>query len=113
MSIHVCKCHHKFDREAVGREEYHLRYPGMSKEEAQDIADRINAGCLLPLSAKEPLDGVLCGEEAQEEPSTWQKMPKEPFNEALDILKSVRDGDIDNCHAYRLLIDAASLLVHE
>ena len=40
MSIHVCKCDHN------GRTEYHLRYPGMSKDEAQWIADEINGGAL-------------------------------------------------------------------
>jgi hypothetical protein len=40
MSIHVCKCEHK------GRTEYHLRYPGMTEDEAQEIADKINAGYL-------------------------------------------------------------------
>ena len=42
MSIHVCKCTHN------GREEYHLRYPGMTEAEAQELADRINAGWLRP-----------------------------------------------------------------
>lgn len=40
MSIHVCKCMHR------GREEWHLRYPGMTQEEAQWLADRINAEAL-------------------------------------------------------------------
>ena len=40
MSIHVCKCAHN------GREEYHLRYPGMTEAEAQELADRINGGWL-------------------------------------------------------------------
>lgn len=40
MSIHVCKCEYN------GREEFHLRYPGMSLSEAQHIADLINAGAL-------------------------------------------------------------------
>lgn len=42
MSIHVCKCIYN------GREEYHLRYPGMTEAEAQDLADRINGGGLQP-----------------------------------------------------------------
>ena len=40
MSIHVCECVHN------GRDEYHLRYPGMSKAAAQEIADKINGGAL-------------------------------------------------------------------
>lgn len=36
MSIHVCKCIHN------GREEYHLRYPGMSERAAMELADTIN-----------------------------------------------------------------------
>jgi hypothetical protein len=46
MSIHVCKCVHN------GREEFHLRYPGMSKEAAQNIADSINSG---KLTQQEPV----------------------------------------------------------
>jgi len=38
MSIHVCRCEHN------NRTEYHLRYPGMTQEEAQALADRINGG---------------------------------------------------------------------
>jgi len=41
MSIHVCKCKYK------GEVEYHLRYPGLTEKEAQDIADLINSGALL------------------------------------------------------------------
>lgn len=40
MSIHVCKC------EFNGHEEFHLRYPGMTRSQAQHIADLINAGAL-------------------------------------------------------------------
>lgn len=40
MSIHVCECEHN------GRTEYHLRYPGMSEQSAQNIADKINSGAL-------------------------------------------------------------------
>ena len=41
MSIHVCKCEHN------GRTDYHLRYPGMTQDEAQALADRINGGELV------------------------------------------------------------------
>ena len=40
MSIHVVKCVHR------GNVEYHLRYPGMTEEQAQAIADQINGGVL-------------------------------------------------------------------
>ena len=40
MSIHVCKCFHN------GNVEYHLRYPGMSEDAAQNLADLLNAGYL-------------------------------------------------------------------
>ena len=40
MSIHVCKCTHGVNIE------YHLRYPGMTEEEAQSLADKINGGWL-------------------------------------------------------------------
>lgn len=36
MSIHVCRCVHN------GREEYHLRYPGITEREAQELAADIN-----------------------------------------------------------------------
>ena len=37
----------------------------------------------------------------------WQLVPVEPFDEALDILKRVRDGELGNCVAYRMLLAAA------
>ena len=40
MSVHVCKCEHN------GRTEFHLRYPGLTEKQAQDIADKINSGML-------------------------------------------------------------------
>ena len=40
MSVHVCPCMHH------GAVEWHLRYPGMSQEAAQGIADKINSGML-------------------------------------------------------------------
>ena len=40
MSIHVCKCNH------CAKDEYHLRYPGLSQEQAQSIANKINRGDL-------------------------------------------------------------------
>jgi len=36
MSIHICKCIHN------GKEEYHLRYPGMTEKEALELASAIN-----------------------------------------------------------------------
>jgi hypothetical protein len=36
MSFHVCKCGN----------EYHLRYPGITEEESQAVADKINSGAL-------------------------------------------------------------------
>lgn len=36
MSVHVRKC----------GDEWHIRYPGWTKEEAQWVADRINTGAL-------------------------------------------------------------------
>ncbi len=44
MSVHVC----------FSDGEYHLRYPGMSQEEAQELADRINAGGLLDPNQQPP-----------------------------------------------------------
>lgn len=40
MSMHVCKCARD------GKVEYHLRYPGLTEAQAQEIANKINAGCL-------------------------------------------------------------------
>lgn len=48
MSIHVCKCIYG------GKEEYHLRYPGLSEKQAQLIADKINAGCLYSAESSKP-----------------------------------------------------------
>lgn len=48
MSIHVCKCQHN------GREEYHIRYPGMTEAAAQELADKINGGWL-----REPKESKL------------------------------------------------------
>lgn len=44
MSIHVCKCIHN------GREEHHLRYPGMTEAAAQELADQINSGALTEVA---------------------------------------------------------------
>lgn len=55
MSIHVCKCVHN------GREEYHLRYPGMDEAQAQALADKINGGYLEKAFLKllEEYEGVM------------------------------------------------------
>ena len=57
MSIHVCKCIRK------GYEEYHLRYPGMTENEAQEIADKINAGML---DQQKSLDWIELRKKAEE-----------------------------------------------
>jgi hypothetical protein len=41
MSVHVCEC-----KTAGKPDEYHIRYPGWTQGQAQDVADRINAGLL-------------------------------------------------------------------
>lgn len=41
MSIHVVSCLYK------GRPEFHLRYPGLTDEQAQLLANKINAGVYL------------------------------------------------------------------
>jgi hypothetical protein len=57
MSIHVCKCKHN------GITEFHLRYPGMSEEAAQELADKINGGKLeggaLPDAASVKLESII------------------------------------------------------
>lgn len=55
MSIHVCKCTHN------GREEWHLRYPGLSQEDAQRLADRINGGALSNVQPKGMPTNALAG----------------------------------------------------
>ncbi len=63
MSIHVCKC----DRN--GREEYHLRYPGWTEEDAQDLADKINAGWLRPPETKrDTVEGLAVSQNQKETP---------------------------------------------
>lgn len=41
MSVHVCECEHN------GRTEYHIRYPGLTRQDAQALADNINSGQLV------------------------------------------------------------------
>jgi hypothetical protein len=61
MSIHVCQCVHN------GKVEYHLRYPGMTREEAQELADKINAGGLGdPKKLKVPDSSLI-------DDATWLK----------------------------------------
>ena len=52
MSIHVCKCTRN------GREEYHLRYPGMTEAAAHELADRINGGWLRPPEKPKGMKGL-------------------------------------------------------
>lgn len=40
MSVHVCQCQYR------GHAEWHLRYPGLSEQNAQLVADAINGGVL-------------------------------------------------------------------
>jgi hypothetical protein len=57
MSIHVCECKHN------GITEFHLRYPGMSLDAAQELADKINGGKLeggaLPDAAVVKLEEII------------------------------------------------------
>lgn len=46
---------------------------------------------------------------ARQVPPDCVVVPREPFNEALDILKRVRDGELGNCLAYRMLIAAGEV----
>ena len=46
---------------------------------------------------------------ARQVPPDCVVVPREPFNEALDILKRVRDGELGNCLAYRKLTEVAIL----
>ena len=94
MSIHVKACTHN------GKEEYHLRYPGMSKEAAQEIADRINGGALckrqMPLTDKEKLDkieAILFGidkTENESEAGWWETSTGAHFGETkLNEIRAV------------------------
>ena len=52
MSVHVCAVAYN------GKQEYHIRYPGWSRDNAQALADKINGGYL---SGQEPLlRRILC-----------------------------------------------------
>lgn len=46
MSVHVCKCVHN------GVEEFHLRYPGMTEQAAQELADKVNSGALDSIASE-------------------------------------------------------------
>ena len=66
MSIHVCQCTHN------GKVEYHLRYPGMTREEAQSLADKINGGGLGdPKGLKIPDNKLMDANRISDE--TWMK----------------------------------------
>jgi hypothetical protein len=74
MSFHVCQCNHN------GHVEHHLRYPGMSSQEAQEIADKINSGMLRqakPIDFITPFkdgildEGIQPGESIAESANNW------------------------------------------
>lgn len=51
--MQVCKCHR------TGYEdEYHIRYQGLTKEEAQEIASAINSGALAVWREMRRLDSI-------------------------------------------------------
>lgn len=71
MSVHVCKCEHN------GRTEYHIRYPGLTQQAAQALADNINSGQLV--GADHPLrtgqhGGHSCTEKLREELDITDKL---------------------------------------
>ncbi len=80
MSIHVCKCTHN------GRTAYHLRYPGMSKKNAQAIADMINAGALDTYRV------VKKEHQKKEEDSTYTK----PTTNKKADMKYIVYSDVEN-----------------
>jgi hypothetical protein len=102
MSIHVCKCVHN------GREEFHLRYPGLSESEAQALADKINAGQLdqpaaqaVPVSTLERLRQALKfyadGDHfTKHQPDVWDTVSGEPANfwEDENATATVEDGSV-------------------
>jgi hypothetical protein len=78
MSVHVCRCVHN------GREEFHIRYPGMTERQALNLADDINGGKFAA--------------------------PPVPESEALGLLKQLRAWDMMDASAdgpyWRTRIDA-------
>ncbi len=55
MSMHVCKCQRN------GKDEWHIRYPGLTEQEAQEIANAINGGAVTLYRRQRKLveDGLL------------------------------------------------------
>lgn len=54
MSIHACMCNRN------GRTEWHLRYPGMTEREAQNLVDRINGSMLTVNTSREKMITDMC-----------------------------------------------------
>ena len=89
MSIHVCNCSYG------GRHEAHLRYPGMTQEEAQKIADQINGGCLRSDKVSlTVLEDLVSGDISKEAISVFQQAAVENnlgWNDGLNV-RSIRAG---------------------
>lgn len=64
MSVHIIKCVHG------GRVEWHLRYPGMTEQAAQALADDINSGKFMNEQQRQELAELRAYKAATE---TWHK----------------------------------------
>lgn len=76
MSIHVCKC----------GDEFHLRYPGMTEDQAQNLASTINkgipttGGCKTSVCQAATVDGVCCPAEScdlEDGTRTWEQIARQ------------------------------------
>lgn len=52
MSMHVCTCSY------VGKIEYHIRYPGLTEREAQEIANALNSDAITVWRQMRRLDAI-------------------------------------------------------
>ena len=105
MSIHVCKCTRN------GVDEHHLRYPGMSQEWAQRIADKINYGWL---DGSDPPQKRIAALEAQlaaaQEPVTCQYAADTGMPEYRCAVKCQYDPDPRIAEYRELLRESLSAL---
>lgn len=96
MSIHVCKCPHN------SKEEFHLRYPGMSESAAQELADCINAGYLqIGKSVSSRFRGGIDLREVRDETKEYGQYERPEYFATLEAAVRDRNVPVGTPGAYR------------